>query len=186
VGYYGRGDYYRRIGARGDYYGRGDPGLFSFVGKALKTVGSIASVIPGVGPIIGTAASVVGGVLSPSKAVASSAGPLSAPAPAAIAQLRPTTAMPTISMAGGGGAVVPKGKVAKVGVSPMGTLGIKYKKSRRMNAGNAKAARRAIRRIKAVRHLLQGIERELPHRRAIQRGSRGVITRSEAARALRA
>lgn len=57
---------------------------------------------------------------------------------------------------------------------------------RRMNAGNAKAARRAIRRIKAVRHLLQSIEKELPRRPAARSGgSRGVITRSEASRALR-
>lgn len=56
---------------------------------------------------------------------------------------------------------------------------------RRMNAGNAKAARRAIRRIKAVRHLLMSIERELPRRPAARSSSRGVITRSEASRALR-
>lgn len=59
-----------------------------------------------------------------------------------------------------------------------------YYSARRMNAGNAKAARRAIRRIKAVRKLLQSIERELP-RRPAARGSAGVITRREAARALR-
>lgn len=54
---------------------------------------------------------------------------------------------------------------------------------RRMNAGNAKAARRAIRRIKSVRKLLQSIERELPRRPAAR--SAGVITRREAERALR-
>lgn len=36
---------------------------------------------------------------------------------------------------------------------------------RRMNAGNAKAARRAIRRIKAARKLLRSIESELPRQR---------------------
>lgn len=50
---YGRGDYYR-----GDYY-RGDPGLFSFVGKALKKVGSI---LPGP---FGAAAKAVGGLIAP-------------------------------------------------------------------------------------------------------------------------
>jgi hypothetical protein len=39
------------------------------------------------------------------------------------------------------------------------------RRRRRMNAGNAKAARRAIRRIKSVRHLLQTIEKQLPRRR---------------------
>lgn len=38
------------------------------------------------------------------------------------------------------------------------------KKRRRMNFGNAKAARRAIRRIKGARKLLQDIERQLPRR----------------------
>lgn len=40
-----------------------------------------------------------------------------------------------------------------------------FLRGRRMNAGNAKAARRAIRRIKAVRHMLQSIERQLPKRK---------------------
>lgn len=38
------------------------------------------------------------------------------------------------------------------------------KRYRRMNPGNAKAARRAIRRIKSVRKLLKGIESQLPRR----------------------
>lgn len=65
---------------------------------------------------------------------------------------------------------------------PGGSTG--FLRGRRMNAGNAKAARRAIRRIKAVRSLLQSIEKELP-RRPAARSSAGVITRAEAARALR-
>lgn len=39
-----------------------------------------------------------------------------------------------------------------------------YIGGRRMNVGNAKAARRAIRRIKGVRKMLQSIVAELPHR----------------------
>ena len=77
--------------------------------------------------------------------------------------------------------------VVKTGVSPLGTVGVEFRKHRHMNAGNAKAARRAIRRIKSVRHMLVSIERELPRRPAPRRiGSPGVITRAEAARALRA
>jgi hypothetical protein len=69
------------------------------------------------------------------------------------------------------------------GVGGGGGGGATGARSRRMNAGNAKAARRAIRRIKSVRHLLQSIERELPRRPAAR--SHGVITRAEAAHALR-
>jgi hypothetical protein len=56
---YGRGDYYR-----GDYY-RGDPGLFSFLGKA---VGGIAKAVGGIVPgPLGALAKAAGGVLAPSK-----------------------------------------------------------------------------------------------------------------------
>ena len=42
---------------------RGDPGLFSFLGKAVKAVGSVASFIPGVGSVVGAVANVAGGLL---------------------------------------------------------------------------------------------------------------------------
>lgn len=100
---------------------------------------------------------------------------------------------PTMTMPGGmpvlaaasGGRGRPRGGVrgAIQRALPGGESG--YLPVRRMNAGNAKAARRAIRRIKAVRKLLQGIERELPRRPCGHRGSPGRITRAEAARALR-
>lgn len=102
-----------------------------------------------------------------------------------------------ITIAGGVGALArarrepPPGMVPVPGITgtfervlPFGRTGYMRKGGHRMNAGNAKAAHRAIRRIKSVRKLLQSIERELP-RRPAARGSRGVITRSEAARALR-
>jgi len=65
-----------------------------------------------------------------------------------------------------------------VGVSPLGTVGVHVKKSRRMNAGNAKAARRSIRRIKAVRHLLTSIEREMPHRHCTRPHSKARFARA--------
>ena len=46
------------------------------------------------------------------------------------------------------------------------------KRGRRMNAGNASAARRAIRRIKAVRNLLKSIEKQLPKRAAARPSTR--------------
>jgi hypothetical protein len=58
---YGRGDYYR-----GDYY-RGDPGLFSFVGKAIRTVGNI---VPGpVGAVAKAVGSAIAGPTQKSLAV---------------------------------------------------------------------------------------------------------------------
>lgn len=94
---------------------------------------------------------------------------------------------PAPRIAGTGPAIVPTPGVTGImqRITPGGESGYTFAKSRRMNAGNAKAARRAIRRIKSVRHLLQSIERELPRRPAPRGGSRGVITRAEAARALR-
>lgn len=47
------------------------------------------------------------------------------------------------------------------------------KKRRRMNYGNAKAARRAIRRIKGTRKLLQDIEKQLPRRTVRSRAPAG-------------
>lgn len=46
------------------------------------------------------------------------------------------------------------------------------KKYRRMNYGNAKAARRAIRRIKGVRKMLQDIERQLPRKQVRARAQK--------------
>lgn len=61
------------------------------------------------------------------------------------------------------------------------------RRRRRMNPLNVRAARRAIRRIKAVRKITAQIERSLPTRKVHARGfgSPGVITRAEASRALR-
>lgn len=97
-------------------------------------------------------------------------------------------APPATTMAGQPLAPVPGVMGAVQRMAPGGESGFSFRgaKTRRMNAGNVKAARRAIRRIKSVRSLLQSIERELPRRPAPRTGgSRGVITRSEAARALR-
>lgn len=63
------------------------------------------------------------------------------------------------------------------------------RRRRRINPLNVRAARRAIRRIKAVRKITAQIERALPTRRVGPRflpaPSPGRITRAEAARALR-
>lgn len=147
----------------------GDPGLFGSIGSILGKVAGVAKIIPG----IGTAVSIASGAISLGSSLL---GRPTAAAPGGGVRV------PTVAAARGGAA---KKKGYKTGVSPLGTYGERRLKHRRMNAGNAKAARRSIRRIKAVRHLLQSIERELPHRKAVARGgSPGVITRREAMRAL--
>jgi hypothetical protein len=57
------------------------------------------------------------------------------------------------------------GTAAAIGAGlVLGPDGQPVRKRRRMNFGNAKAARRAIRRIKGTRKLLQDIEKQLPRR----------------------
>lgn len=144
MAYYLAGDYYRAGGGRN--YAAG--GLFGkiggFLGKAVKFASNP----------LGTAAGWAVDALTPPTPQAAAAGP---PAPAF--SVSGGTRVPTAAQAARG--------ITQLGVSHEGTVGIKFKKSRRMNPGNARAARRAISRIKGVRHLLQSIERELPRRPAV-------------------
>lgn len=133
-----------------------------FLSGLARTVGRVASFIPGP---IGTIAGMVTGASRPSVSLP---GVMPGGVPLAGASARPK---PGIT-----------GAVQRM--MPGGASG--YFGSRRMNPGNAKAARRAIRRIKSVRKMLQSIESQLPKRKCTHGGSRGVITRGEAARALRA
>lgn len=129
----------------GDYYGAaGDPGIFGFVGKALKTVGGF---VPGVGGILQAA----GGLLDRPSAPATRRGsglgqalmlPGGGPRPTGISLgQRLRTA---------GQALVPGGVEPGAGCPPGYHLdkqtGTKCVKNRRMNPGNAKALRRSIRR----------------------------------------
>jgi len=125
---------------RGDYLAayRGDPGLFGFLGKAFKTVTGVVSKlgIPGISGVSGIAHRLAGG------------------GPRRLAPPRPTMmqSMP-------GGVPIP-GIVAGIQRAvPGGQTGF-YRKRRRMNPGNAKALRRAIRRtdafVKLARRSLKG------------------------------
>ena len=58
---------------------------------------------------------------------------------------------------------------AVLGAALVGPDGQPMRRRRRMNFGNAKAARRAIRRIKGTRKLLQDIEKQLPRRTVTRR-----------------
>lgn len=136
-------------------------GILSSIGRvAGRLAGPVLRSLPGIGTAIG----VVGGVVGAARGVRAAAPQLPG--------FTPPGMTPTPGFRGFAQRLVPGGE-----------SGFR-KKGRRMNAGNAKAARRAIRRIKGVRDLLKSIERELP-RRPAARGSSGVITRREAERALR-
>lgn len=68
---------------------------------------------------------------------------------------------------GVGGGAVPRGyHLAKDGSG-------RVVRNRRMNYGNARAARRAIRRIKGARKLLQDIEKQMPRRAVRARAPAG-------------
>lgn len=158
------------------------------VAKVLGKAAPILSVIPGAG-LVGGAAKVLGGLGSAAGAVASTAlkypistglavggagllaGGGSAP-PAPTSALAPLAPIAT----GGGGALggVPASMSGalqspfrgyKAHYDAMGNI-YYTRRHRRMNPLNPKAARRAIRRIKGARKMLQHIERQLPHRKA--------------------
>jgi hypothetical protein len=151
VGYYRAGDYYRG----GGYYRAG--GLLSSIGGVLKKVGSVASLIPGVGGIIGTVAGAVGGAMAPSRPVLTLTG-----TPATLATRGPGGQVPQPGIAGTVHRLVPGGSTGMGYYNKKGEF-IEGKRPT-MNIGNAHAARRAVRRLKGVRKMLQNIEREMPHR----------------------
>jgi len=159
MGYYRGGGYYQA----GGYYRAGS--LRSLVGSIGKTIGGLG--IPVVSGVAGTV------------------GRLAMPTPIAPVMSVSRGTPATLSVTGTGVDQRPRpgvrGRVQRL--LPGGESG--YLPTRHMNAGNAKAARRAIRRITSVRKLLKSIERQLPMRPAPRGRSPGVITRSEAARALR-
>lgn len=130
--------YYRAGDYRaGGYYRAG--GLGSFLGGALRKVGTFG--IPG----ISTAAAVVGGVMP--RSPASIAAPIG---------ITPIAGRPAIRQKEPG----ITGAVHRL--APGGSSGF-LSGRRTMNPGNAKAARRAIRRITSVRRMLMSIERSMPH-----------------------
>lgn len=173
MGYYRAGGYYRG----GGYYRAG--GLLSGIGKLVKG-----------------ATGIVGGLNIP--VVSGVARAVSERIPVPPPQPQPQSVMPGAGMQFGITTLgvgptlpaspdrpVPGVRGAVQRILPGGASGYYTVRRRHINPGNAKAARRAIRRINSVRKLLMSIERQLPRRPAPRTGSRGVITRSEAARALR-
>lgn len=147
---------------------RGDPGL-------LRSIGRVAGRVAGAAlrsiPIVNTGYEVYRGFRGGPGGGAPQLAPMQDPRQGGAAGTQPGT-----------GRQAARERIK----SAIGKFTGTGRRGKRMNVGNAKAARRAIRRIKGVRDMLKSIERELPKRTAPRAGgSRGVITRSEAARALR-
>jgi hypothetical protein len=164
---------------------RGDPGLFGSIGKlAGKFAPKFLKAIPGVGTAL-SLASILPGAGSALKSVAGIAGRVTAAGgrgamvSPGLGAARGITAGKALTLAGGGAAAVGgasglyglyKNQLEQQGV-PSGTAAAHARamtghRRRRMNPGNARAARRAIRRIKSVRKLLHSIEAQLPKRRS--------------------
>lgn len=130
--------------ARGDYLAshRGDPGIFGFLGKAVKTgLGIAGGILPGP---LGAVARFAGGLIPSRRAptIARFAGP-----------------MATSMQAGPGGSKIPGLIGFGQRAIPGGATGY-YPRRRRMNPGNVKALRRAMRRqdsfVKLARRALKG------------------------------
>lgn len=153
----------------GDYY-QGD--IFGTILGGIKKVAGVAgSLIPGP---VGTVARVLTGS-------SGQRAPAPPPVPVSPGGLAPgAQVVPTPGVRGALQRLVPGGAT---GYEIVG------KKRRRMNVTNDKALRRAIRReqgfVKLARKALQGTGYRVVSKSSIGRRSPGVITRSEAARALR-
>lgn len=175
---------YRQLAlSRGGYpYAAARGGFLQDLGKGLKRVagGVLTSLVPGGGLIAGVAsAAFQGGGSRPAArpgGVTFGGGGINVGGPRGISLNLPTFGTGT-GMGPGGWPTNKDGTPRRKRKD-----GKPYKRPT-MNIGNARAARRSINRIKGVRKMLKSIEAQLPKRSV--RGSRGVITRAEANRALR-
>lgn len=175
---YYSGDYYM-----GDYY-MGDPGLLSTLGNIVKKGVSIAGALVGASPagaVIRAATGNVPVLSQPSLPTIETPGPM---------QL-PTTPYMGLPVTGGAIAGYSTRSFMMGGkwyhYNKKGEL--KKGKKPTMDSGNVKALRRADRRMNSfvgiARSALKHTHYKVVTKGTGRRGSRGVITRSEAARALR-
>lgn len=139
---------------RGDYMRgyRGDPGIFGFLGKAIKGAAGIVSRagIPIVSGIAGTVAGAISSRTSPR-------GTITLPGGGPRMQLGPMQVTRVPGIRGAAQRLIPGGATGYQ-VDP--ATGIVRRKYRRMNVTNPKALRRAIRRqagfVKLARRALKG------------------------------
>lgn len=173
---YAAGDYYSGYGSN---YAAG--GLFSFVGKALKTVAGVASqMLPGP---IGAIARIGTGILGGAGAGRAVQAQLPTFTPAGLGPM-----LPEPGIAGAVHRIVPGGKTGFGYYNKKGEF-IEGKRPV-MNPMNVRALRRASRRLdgfaRTARKALKHSPFMLVSRASRgRRGSPGVISRSEAARALK-
>jgi len=132
---------------------RGDPGFLGNIVKGIgKVVGTVAKValpmakvLPGLGTVATIGGGVAGGIISRPK------GPMGLPIPQGFQNLLNKPAPSFGNVVSGSSSTNP------------------FRKRRRMNPMNHKAANRAIRRIKAVRKIVRSIESSLPKQRTTAR-----------------
>jgi len=148
---------YRMMNGQGDYstggYGyRGDPGLLSFIGKAVKGVWKVAK--PFVGAALGV--SLGASMVAPGQQVAVPAPP---PVPGAGA-MPGMGLLPAVGQVIGGAVAGYQGQVGPSGLCPVGyhprkdkRLPFKCVRNRRMNIANPRALRRGMRRVQGFEKL---------------------------------
>jgi len=150
VAYYYRG--------AGDYntggYGspRGDPGLFSFVGKLLKPIWKVAKPVIGAALGIPMIPTIVGGVAGAvaGKAMVPAGPP---PAPPSMPGIGAVVGQAVGAAAGAYISARPAGGVCPSGYHPDKRTGTKCVRNRRMNIANPRALRRSMRRVKGFEKL---------------------------------
>jgi len=148
--YYNRpaGDY-----STGGYYrGAGDPGLFSFIGKAIKTVVKIARPVLGAaigGPIGGLITGAATGIAIGTALVPAGAVPAAPPSMPGVGLIQPVVAG-VVQGALAGRAL---GGACPSGYHPDKRTGTRCVRNRRMNVANPRALRRSMRRVKGFEKL---------------------------------
>jgi len=145
MGYYyrGAGDY-----ATGGYPGgRGDPGLFSFVGKLLKPIWKVAKPVIGAALGVPVIPAIVGGVAG--AATGRAMVPVGPPAaPPSMPGIGAIVGQGVGAAVGAYAATRPMGGVCPSGYHPAKDGSGRCVRNRRMNVANPRALRRSIRRVK--------------------------------------
>lgn len=150
---------------------RGDPGFFSFLGRAAKAIGGAAAgIMPGGGPVFGAISRVVGG--GAKGKIAEGAGAIIKRGVGAIQRHPVISGAGAAGVIGAGGAIL--GHHMGAG-APMRGFHVnkhgKVVKNRRMRVTNPRALRRAIRRAsgfaRLARRVLHFTSPRAPRGRAI-------------------
>lgn len=189
--------------AAGDYYGgvpfrRGDPGILGSLFKGVTGAigGFLGSGLNPLGAITGAVRGITGGSTPAAlPSVGTIASPQLIPMQAPVLQMPAPIKKTTIGPAGMvySSTTYPPAKGVEYIQDANGNLVMVRRKRKRMNVANPRALRRALRRVAGFGKLASRARRDIgraatavgAHRRSFGGGSRGVITRSEAARALR-